>query len=77
VTFVDTHVPQPLPAGGQRQERFRQFLLDQDTGGAIRAPGRADIYLGIGERAGRIAGWTFSEGRLYYLFLKEGGTPAP
>ena len=49
---------------------FEQFMLDQDTGGAIRAAGRADIYLGTGEEAGRIAGWTASEGRLYYLVLK-------
>jgi membrane-bound lytic murein transglycosylase A len=47
-------------------------MLDQDTGGAIRAPGRADIYVGVGDAAGRIAGATYAEGRLYYLFLKPG-----
>ena len=51
---------------------FCAFMLDQDTGGAIRAAGRADIYLGIGEEAGQIAGWTTGVGKLYYLFLKPG-----
>jgi membrane-bound lytic murein transglycosylase A len=47
------------------------FALDQDTGGAIRAPGRCDVYMGEGDQAGRLAGQTYQEGRLYYLFLKR------
>ena len=46
------------------------FALDQDTGGAIRAPGRCDVYMGQGDSAGRLAGQTYREGRLYYLFIK-------
>lgn len=49
---------------------FSTFMFDQDTGGAIRTAGRADIYLGRGARAERMAGATQSEGQLYYLFLK-------
>lgn len=49
---------------------FNQFVLDQDTGGAIRAAGRADIFLGTGHEAGQIAGWTANTGKLYYLVLK-------
>ena len=49
---------------------YSGFALDQDTGGAIRAPGRCDIYLGQGDDAGKLAGQTYKEGRLYYLFLK-------
>jgi membrane-bound lytic murein transglycosylase A len=45
-------------------------MLDQDTGGAIRTAGRADIYLGVGPNAERLAGSTKVEGQLYYLFLK-------
>ncbi len=47
-----------------------KLLVDQDTGGAIRAPGRADIYFGIGDRAEQIAGNQHAEGQLYYLVLK-------
>ncbi|MEN6422249.1 MAG: MltA domain-containing protein [Smithella sp.] len=46
------------------------FALDQDTGGAIRAAGRCDVYMGVGEQAGELAGRTYREGRLYYLFVK-------
>ncbi len=46
------------------------FACDQDRGGAIRAAGRCDIFRGTGDEAGKMAGHTFAEGRLYYIFLK-------
>ncbi|HOG82799.1 MAG TPA: MltA domain-containing protein [Smithellaceae bacterium] len=49
------------------------FALDQDTGGAIRAAGRCDVYMGVGDQAGELAGKTYREGRLYYLFIKPNG----
>jgi membrane-bound lytic murein transglycosylase A len=55
-------------------ERPVGFALDQDTGGAIRAAGRCDVYMGVGDRAGELAGATYREGRLYYLFLKPAGS---
>lgn len=65
ITFVDTRLG---PSGGAD---VHQFLFDQDTGGAIRTAGRADMYLGQGAEAERVAGATRAEGQLYYLFLKE------
>ncbi|MBK7642746.1 MAG: MltA domain-containing protein [Planctomycetes bacterium] len=65
ITFVDTKLG---PKGGAD---VHQFLFDQDTGGAIRTAGRADMYLGQGTEAERIAGATRAEGQLYYLFLKQ------
>ncbi|MHC4416435.1 MAG: MltA domain-containing protein [Planctomycetota bacterium] len=50
---------------------FLQLMLDQDTGGAIQAPGRADIFMGTGPSAEILAGGQYAEGRLYYLFLKS------
>ncbi len=52
------------------QQPYAGFALDQDTGGAIRAPGRCDVYMGLGDTAGKLAGKTCREGRLYYLFVK-------
>ena len=52
------------------QTNFAQFMVDQDTGGAIRAPGRADLFMGVGPTAGIKAGGQYAPGRLYYLFLK-------
>ena len=65
VVLVQTQSP-----GGSGPSAFRRFMLDQDTGGAIRAAGRADIYMGVGDRAEALAGRQYAEGRLYYLFLK-------
>lgn len=53
------------------QQPYRGFVLDQDAGGAIRAPGRCDVFMGIGDTAGFLAGRTLAEGRMYYLFLKD------
>ncbi|MHC4758458.1 MAG: MltA domain-containing protein, partial [Planctomycetota bacterium] len=53
------------------QDVYSGFAMDQDTGGAIRAPGRCDFYMGVGQQAGQLAGRTRKEGKLYYLFLKE------
>lgn len=53
------------------------FALDQDTGGAIRSAGRADLFIGTGPEAEARAGSIGSEGRLYYLFIKETGTAKP
>jgi len=66
VVFVDTDAARF--AGSPR--RFQQFMLDQDTGGAIRAPGRCDLYLGAGPMAEILAGRQYAEGHLYYVFLK-------
>ena len=64
--FVDTALPGPKG----RLRSFRRLMFDQDTGGAIRTAGRADIYLGIGPQAEELAGVTQAEGQLYYLFLR-------
>jgi len=68
--FISTTLPQA--SGGQAVIRpYSGFVLDQDTGGAIRAPGRCDVYMGVGDMAGKLAGQTYQEGRLYYLFVKS------
>lgn len=56
-------------------QTFKQFLLDQDTGGAIRTAGRADLYLGVGPDAEQRAGHVMSEGQMYYLFLRPDEVP--
>jgi len=71
LTLANTELPHKVVGGELIARPFTQFMLDQDTGSAIRAPGRADIYLGVGEAAGNVAGWMYREGKLYYLFLKR------
>lgn len=60
-----------LPAPRGTSLPFEQLMFDQDTGGAIRTAGRADLYLGVGPSAEARAGATKEEGQLYYLFLRE------
>ena len=45
-------------------------MLDQDSGGAIRAAGRCDLYMGVGPQAEQLAGHQLYPGRLYYLALR-------
>ncbi len=54
-----------------QQWHFTGFMMDQDTGGAIRASGRCDIYMGIGPSAEQSAGHQLSEGELYYIAVKQ------
>ncbi|MFM7559445.1 3D domain-containing protein, partial [Cylindrospermopsis raciborskii] len=51
--------------------RVDRFVLDQDTGSAIKGPGRVDYFMGTGKVAGDRAGVTGTNGTLYYLLLKE------
>jgi membrane-bound lytic murein transglycosylase A len=69
LAFIATSPAEPGRAGAIRSA-YDGFVLDQDTGGAIRAAGRCDVYMGEGDEAGQLAGQTYQEGRLYYLFLK-------
>lgn len=66
-----------LPAQGGGQRLVSRMVSDQDTGGAIRAPGRCDFYWGIGDGAEALAGVTKSEGRLFYLVLKDAQMATP
>jgi membrane-bound lytic murein transglycosylase A len=58
----------------QQSLEFRDanhFALDQDTGGAIKSPGRVDIFMGTGAQAKEKAGVVNTPGQLYYLLLKR------
>ena len=62
----------PYPTGGTLKYRtVSRFVLDQDTGSAIKGPGRVDYFMGTGKLAGDRAGVTGGNGSLYYLLLKE------
>lgn len=48
-----------------------RFVLDQDTGGAIRGPGRLDLYAGKGSEAEQFAGVMKNPAKLFYLVPKS------
>lgn len=69
LAFVDTQIPNRTE-GQVRSVPFQTFMLDQDTGGAIRAAGRCDVFMGVGPEAEALAGRTGHEGALYYIFVR-------
>jgi membrane-bound lytic murein transglycosylase A len=54
----------------------RRFILNHDTGSAIRGPGHIDLYWGHSAEASRLAGSTKDPGALFYL-LRKGTALAP
>jgi len=70
LTFIDTELP-VRQGSSVAVVPHASFVLDQDTGGAIRAAGKSDLYLGTGIEAEALAGRTGAEGALYYLFVRE------
>lgn len=68
--FIQTQTP--VIDGAGRIDRFAdtaRFALNQDTGGAIRGPGRADLFWGNGPYAQIAAGHMQNHGDLYLLVL--------
>jgi membrane-bound lytic murein transglycosylase A len=59
-----------IPNSNLQKETVSRYVLDQDTGGAIKGPGRVDIFMGTGKLAGDRAGLMSDDGQLYYLLLK-------
>jgi membrane-bound lytic murein transglycosylase A len=74
VAWIETEIPiideRGRLAGWQPIARF---VLNQDTGGAIRGNQRADLYFGTGAHPGALAGYMNRQGRMYFLLLKRDG----
>jgi len=50
---------------------FSRFVLNQDTGGVIKGPGRVDLFCGTGHEAEMVAGSLKENGELYFLVKKK------
>lgn len=77
LTLISTQIPYLNPGAVLSSRRYakravNRYVLDQDTGSAIKGPGRVDIFLGSGSVAGDRAGLVNDSGQLYYLLLKDG-----
>jgi len=72
LAFIETEKPLIDDAGQIHSwQRFSRFVLNQDTGGAIKGPGRADLFWGNGPYAEIAAGHLKHTGELYFLVLKS------
>ncbi len=71
LALVRTRIPYYTPEGVLITPEVSRYALDQDTGSAIKTPGRVDLFLGTGPVAGDRAGIVGWKGSLYYPLLKN------
>jgi membrane-bound lytic murein transglycosylase A len=67
LAFLRTDRPRATPDGLLAWLPLRRFVLNQDTGGAIRGAGRVDVFWGRGADAELAAGLMKQPGDLYFL----------
>lgn len=73
LAFIETEKPLVDDLGKiTAWSSFSRFVLNQDTGGAIKGPGRVDLFWGSGDYAELAAGHLKHPGRLYFLVLEPG-----
>ena len=71
LALIVNSFPYPTNRGKLESRLVNRFVLDQDTGSAIKGPGRVDYFMGSGQLAGDRAGISGGNGLLFYLLLKE------
>jgi membrane-bound lytic murein transglycosylase A len=71
VAYLETMKPRIDETGKVSYwEPLRRWVVNQDTGGAIKGPGRVDLFCGTGEQGEGIAGRLKHPGRLCFLVRK-------
>lgn len=71
--FIQTKLPdKKFQDPAKEWEKASLFVMNQDTGGAIKGPARADLFCGSGGYAEFTAGHMKHYGRLFFLVLKPG-----
>ncbi|ANV85156.1 murein transglycosylase [Picosynechococcus sp. PCC 7003] len=71
IAFIATQLPYQRANGDWLKLPVSRYVLDQDTGSAIKGAGRVDIFLGTGPNTQTRAGLVNDPGNLYYLLLKD------
>ena len=71
LALIQTTIPYVSKTGEMETKLVNRYVLDQDTGSAIKGPGRVDIFMGTGKEAGDRAGLISNNGNLYYLLLRN------
>ena len=71
LSFIKTTTPVVDQTGKVlKWEQVNRFVLNQDEGGAIKGPGRVDLFWGAGFDAGLSAGSMKERGELYFILQK-------
>ncbi|MEE9165225.1 MAG: MltA domain-containing protein [Nitrospinota bacterium] len=72
LAFIETEIPVTDVEGNVTGwEKISRFVVAQDAGGAIKGPGRVDIFFGTGKESAKLAGAMNREGRLFFLIKKR------
>ena len=71
LAFIRTQQPVVEEGTVSDWKPLTRFVLNQDSGGAIKGPGRVDVFFGSGSRAEAAAGHLKHPGELYFLLLRE------
>ncbi|OIO00620.1 MAG: transglycosylase [Elusimicrobia bacterium CG_4_10_14_0_2_um_filter_56_8] len=78
IAYLNTTMPDVDEEGkllGRKQDS--RFVFCQDTGGAIKGPGRVDFFAGNGKKARTFAFKLWDQGTLHLLVLKQAISPKP
>jgi len=67
LAFISTERPELLPDGTMGWKPLSRFVLNQDTGGAIKGAGRVDVFWGRGPEAELAAGMMKQKGQLLFF----------
>ena len=70
LAFLQTERPVRRADGTVEWRPLSRFVLNQDTGGAIRGPVRADFFWGFGTEAAALAGKMKQRGQVWILWPK-------
>lgn len=76
LAFISTERPEALPDGTMGWKPLSRFVLNQDTGGAIKGAGRVDVFWGRGPEAELAAGMMKQKGRLIFFAPRRTGHAA-
>lgn len=68
--FMQGQLPDAIDDPLKEWEKTSLFVMNQDTGGAIKGPARADLFCGNGNYAEFTAGHMNIYGKLFFLVLK-------
>lgn len=69
--LISVSLPKEQVDGSLKSVPVAQFVLDQDTGSAIRGQARVDIFMGSGNEGQKKANHVYNNGELFYLILKN------
>ncbi|HHO48533.1 MAG TPA: transglycosylase [Desulfobacteraceae bacterium] len=75
LAFLVSRKPSISRGNGVQWTPLHRFVLVQDTGSAMRGPGKVDLFWGTGPAAGAEAGRMKEKGELFLLLLKKQPSP--